>query len=62
MSAATNDQDFHQPQQQDKTYAHQLADKLTELGVDVWIDWPIDSGDEWESAIFEGLNGVTRSS
>ncbi|HEX2908157.1 MAG TPA: toll/interleukin-1 receptor domain-containing protein, partial [Phototrophicaceae bacterium] len=38
-----------------RAYARQLADKLLELGFDVWIDDRIDYGDDWWQTIFHAI-------
>ena len=42
-----------------RDYARQLADKLLELGFDVWIDDRIDYGENWEREIFKAIDGCS---
>jgi hypothetical protein len=40
----------------DSEYAHRLADKLRQYGIDIWIDERIDYGDQWPRVIQDNLN------
>lgn len=42
----------------DKEYARKLADKLIELGFDVWIDDRIDYGEDWWREIVRAIRGA----
>jgi formylglycine-generating enzyme required for sulfatase activity len=42
-----------------RVYARQLAERLLELGFDVWIDDRIDYGENWEREIFKAIDGCS---
>jgi hypothetical protein len=44
---------------QDRSYARSLADRLLELGFDVWIDDRIDYGESWWDAIVSAIDRCT---
>lgn len=44
---------------QDGEYAHRLADRMREAGLDVWIDARIEGGDRWWRTIVEAINACS---